>query len=40
MSLAQKRAILAAVTDVHVLPTTLTTRGFDRDAVRFDWKIQ
>lgn len=34
LSLAQKRAILAVVADVHVLPTKPTTRGFDPDGVR------
>ncbi len=39
LSLAQKRAILEALCDVTVLPTTPTTRGFDPDGVRIDWKI-
>jgi hypothetical protein len=39
LPLAQKRAILDAVADVHVLPTKPTTRGFDPDGVRIDWKI-
>ena len=37
-SLPQKRAILQVVADVHVLPTKPTTRGFDPDGVRIDWK--
>ena len=39
LSLMQKRAILEVVADVHVLPTRPTTRGFDPDGVRIDWKI-
>jgi DNA invertase Pin-like site-specific DNA recombinase len=39
LSLAHKRAILDVVADVHVLPTTPTTRGFDPDGVRIDWKV-
>jgi DNA invertase Pin-like site-specific DNA recombinase len=39
LSLAQKRAILGVVADVHVLPTKPTTRGFDPDGVRIDWKF-
>jgi DNA invertase Pin-like site-specific DNA recombinase len=39
LSLAQKRAILDAVVDVTVRPTTPTTRGFDPDGVWFDWKV-
>jgi DNA invertase Pin-like site-specific DNA recombinase len=39
LSLAQKRAILEVVADVHVLPTKPTTRGFDPDGVRIDWKV-
>jgi DNA invertase Pin-like site-specific DNA recombinase len=38
LSLAQKRAILQVVADVHVLPTKPTTRGFDPAGVRIDWK--
>jgi site-specific DNA recombinase len=38
LSLAQKRAILDVVAEVTVLPTTPTTRGFDPDGVRIDWK--
>jgi DNA invertase Pin-like site-specific DNA recombinase len=40
LSLARKRAILEVVADVHVLPTKPTTRGFDPDGVRIDWKVQ
>ena len=39
LSLMQKRAILDTVADVTVLPSTPTTRGFDPDGVRIDWKI-
>lgn len=39
LSLARKRAIVDKIADVHVLPTTPTTRGFDPDGVRIDWKI-
>jgi site-specific DNA recombinase len=39
LSLAQKRAILDVVAEVTVLPTTPTTRGFDPDGVRIDWKV-
>ena len=39
LSLARRRAILDAVADVHVLPTKPTTRGFDPDGVRIDWKV-
>ena len=39
LSLAQRRAILDAVCDVHVLKTRPTTRGFDPDGVRIDWKV-
>lgn len=40
LSLAQKRAILEVVCDVSVLPTRRpTTRGFDPDGVRIEWKI-
>ncbi|HTX95091.1 MAG TPA: recombinase family protein [Mycobacterium sp.] len=38
LSLMQKRAILDAVAEVHVLPVTPTTRGFDPDGVRVEWK--
>lgn len=38
LSLAQKRAILDAICDVTVLPTTPTTRGFDPAGLRIDWK--
>jgi hypothetical protein len=38
LPLGQKRAILQVVADVHVLPTKPTTRGFDPDGVRIDWK--
>ena len=38
LSLMQKRAILVVVADVTVLPTKPTTRGFDPDGVRIDWK--
>jgi DNA invertase Pin-like site-specific DNA recombinase len=38
LTLAQKRAVLDVVADVHVLPTTPTTRGFDIDGVGIDWK--
>ena len=38
-ALARKRAILDEVADVRVLPTTPTTRGFDPDGVRIDWKV-
>jgi site-specific DNA recombinase len=37
--LAQKRAILDVVADITVLPTKPTTRGFDPDGVRIDWKV-
>jgi site-specific DNA recombinase len=40
LSLARKRAILDVVADVTVLPTKPTTRGFDPDGVRIDWKVQ
>jgi hypothetical protein len=36
LSLAQKRAILEVVSDVAVLPTKPTTRGFDPAGVRID----
>jgi hypothetical protein len=39
LSLAGKRALLMEIADVHVLPTKPTTRGFDRDGVRVDWRI-
>jgi DNA invertase Pin-like site-specific DNA recombinase len=39
LSLAQRRAILVVVADVHVLPTTPTTRGFDPRGVDIKWKI-
>ena len=39
LSLAQKRAVLEVVADVHVLPTKPTTRGFDPGGVRIDWKV-
>jgi len=39
LSLMQKRVILEAVCDVHVLPTKRTTRGFDPAGVRIDWKV-
>lgn len=39
LSLMQKRAILDAVAEVTVLPTTPTTRGFDPAGVRVDWKV-
>jgi DNA invertase Pin-like site-specific DNA recombinase len=38
LSLAQKRAVLDVVADVHVLPTKPTTRGFDIDGVGINWK--
>jgi DNA invertase Pin-like site-specific DNA recombinase len=39
LPLPTKRAILDVVADVHVLPTKPTTRGFDPDGVRIDWKV-
>jgi hypothetical protein len=39
LSLARKRAIVDKICDVHVLPTKPTTRGFDPDGVRIDWKV-
>jgi hypothetical protein len=39
LSLVAKRAIPEAVADVHVLPTERTTRGFEPDGVRIDWKV-
>ena len=39
LPLARKRAILGVIADVHVLPTTPTTRGFDPDGVRIEWKV-
>jgi site-specific DNA recombinase len=39
LTLAQRRAILDAVADIYVLPTRPTTRGFDPDAVRVEWKV-
>jgi site-specific DNA recombinase len=39
LSLMQKRAILDVVADVHVLPSKPTTRGFDPDGVRINWKV-
>jgi site-specific DNA recombinase len=39
MALAQKRAVLDVVCDVTVLPSKPTTRGFDPDGVRIDWKV-
>jgi DNA invertase Pin-like site-specific DNA recombinase len=39
LSLMQKRAILDVVCDVTVLPSKPTTRGFDPDGVRIDWKV-
>ena len=34
-----RRAILDVVADVTVLPTRPTTRGFDPDGVRIEWKV-
>jgi site-specific DNA recombinase len=39
LALMQKRAILDVIADVTVLPTKPTTRGFDPDGVRIDWKV-
>jgi hypothetical protein len=39
LPLASRRAILDVVADVHVLPVKPTTRGFDPDGVRIDWKV-
>ena len=39
LTLAQRRPILTKLCDVTVLPTTPTTRGFDPDGVRIDWKV-
>jgi hypothetical protein len=39
LSLMQKRAILEAVADVHVLPTKASIKGFDPAGVRVDWKV-
>jgi hypothetical protein len=40
LSLMQKRAILDVVADVTVLPTKPTTRGFDPDGVKIEWKTR
>jgi site-specific DNA recombinase len=40
LPLPQKRAILDVIADVHVLPTKPTTRGFDPNGVRIDWKVR
>lgn len=39
LPLMGKRAILDAVADVTVLPAKPTTRGFDPDGVRIEWKV-
>jgi DNA invertase Pin-like site-specific DNA recombinase len=39
LPLAQRRAILDVVCDVRVLPATPTTRGFNPDGVRIEWKV-
>jgi site-specific DNA recombinase len=39
LSLMQRRAIVDAVCEVHVLPSTPTTRGFDPNDVRIDWRV-
>jgi DNA invertase Pin-like site-specific DNA recombinase len=39
LSLMQKRAILDAVADVHILPAIRTRRSFNPDGVRIDWKV-
>jgi DNA invertase Pin-like site-specific DNA recombinase len=38
LSMAHKRAILAVLADIHVLPIPPTTRGFNPAGVRIDWK--
>jgi site-specific DNA recombinase len=38
LSMAQKRAALDVLADVHVLPIPPTTRGFNPAGVRIDWK--
>jgi site-specific DNA recombinase len=38
LSVAQKRAALAVLADVHVLPIHPTTRGFNPAGVRIEWK--
>ena len=40
LSLPQKRGILDVVADVLVLPTTPTTRGFDRNGVRIHRRVK
>jgi hypothetical protein len=39
LSLAQKRAILQVVADVHVLPTKASIKSFNPDGVWVDWKV-
>lgn len=39
LSLMQRRAIVDAVVDITVLPCKPTTRGFDPDGVRVEWKV-
>jgi DNA invertase Pin-like site-specific DNA recombinase len=39
LSMAQKRAALQVLADVHVLPTKPTVRGFNPGGVRIDWKV-
>jgi DNA invertase Pin-like site-specific DNA recombinase len=38
LSMAQKRAALNVLADVHVLPTPASVRGFNPAGVRIDWK--
>jgi DNA invertase Pin-like site-specific DNA recombinase len=39
MSMAQKRAALAVLAEVHVVPIPPTTRGFNPAGVRIAWKV-